>query len=111
MGTSATAPAPKLTLLQEFKFFLQKYNVVALAVAFIIGLAATQLVQALVNEIITPAILNPLLSRTGADWKTWKPGGIGIGPFFAAVLNFAIMAIVVFVVVKFVLREDATAKR
>jgi large conductance mechanosensitive channel len=43
-------------MMSEFKQFLKEYKVMGLAIAFIMGVAATTLVQSLVNNIIMPLI-------------------------------------------------------
>jgi len=45
-----------MSIIKEFKEFLKEYKVVGLAVAFIMGAAATNLVQSLVNDIIMPVV-------------------------------------------------------
>jgi len=98
--------------IQEFKEFLKKYQVLGLAVAFIIGVASTKLVTALVNDIIMP-ILSVLIP--GGDWRasTIEFGSVKIliGDFVGALIDFIIIALVVFLIVKLVMREDATQKR
>ena len=102
----------KKTLVQEFMEFLMKYQVIGLAVAFIIGAAATKMVTACVNDIIMPivAVLVP-----GGDWRTSileiGPIKFMVGDFVGAIIDFVIVALVVFLVVKFMMKEDATQKR
>lgn len=101
-----------MSFVNEFLEFLKKYQVVGLAVAFIIGAASTKLVSALVNDIVMPlvAILVP-----GGDWRKAVldigPIKFLIGDFAGALIDFVIVAVVVFFLVKFVMKEDATAKR
>ncbi|VVB56934.1 Large-conductance mechanosensitive channel [uncultured archaeon] len=96
----------------EFLDFLKKYQVVGLAVAFIMGAAAGKLVTALVNDLIMPivAVLTP-----GGDWKA---ATLALGPFkflvgdlAGALIDFLMVAGVVFLIVKIIMREDATLKR
>jgi large conductance mechanosensitive channel len=99
-------------LIQEFKEFLQEYKVVGVAVAFIMAAATTALVQSLVNNIIMP-LLSPLMP--GGDWQAAAlvagPFKIGWGPFLAALVNFLIIALVVFAIAKMVLKEEKAAKK
>ncbi|MFA4946383.1 MAG: MscL family protein [Candidatus Micrarchaeia archaeon] len=96
----------------EFKDFLKKYQVLGLAVAFIIGAASTKLVTAFVNDVVMPivAVLVP-----GGEWRTatFDVGSAKflVGDLAGALIDFLIVAFVVFSIVKFVMREDATAKR
>ena len=52
-------------IISEFRSFLKEYKIVGLAVAFIMGSAATTLVQSLVNNIVMP-VTTPFVS--GGDW-------------------------------------------
>jgi large conductance mechanosensitive channel len=88
-------------LVQEFKAFAFKGNVMDLAVGVIIGGAFGKIVSSLVEDVITPALLNPALKATGAeniaklDWN-----GVMYGNFLAAVINFLCIAFVLFLVIK-----------
>ena len=100
-------------MIQEFKEFLQEYKVMPLAIAFIIGGAVTVLVQSLVNDIIMP-VVTPLMP--GGDWQTatlrlTEDIVIGWGPFLAALINFVIIALVVFLIAKNILKEEKVAKK
>lgn len=52
----AEQPPVKKTMLQEFIDFLQKFGVIGLAIAFVIGQASSKLVTAIVTDVITPLI-------------------------------------------------------
>ena len=99
-------------IFKEFIDFLKEYKVVGLAIAFIIGAASTTLVKSLVNNIIMPMI-TPFLPA-GA-WRTATfslgPIKIGWGEFTAELINFVIIAIVVFVIAKAILREQKVTKK
>lgn len=98
-------------MIQEFKDFLKQYNVIGLAVAFIIGIAATTLVQSLVNNIVMPCI-TPFIPKGAWQTATFTIGPIvlGWGAFLGALINFLIIAIVVFIIVKKLLQEDKKKK-
>ena len=104
-------PVEKKGMVAEFMDFLMKYQVIGLAVAFIIGAAATKMVTAAVNDIIMPviAVLIP-----GGDWKKTElmlgPIKLLVGDFAGAIIDFIIIALVVFLIVKFMMKEDATKK-
>jgi len=90
-------------MLQEFKKFVLRGNVVDLAVGVIIGGAFGAIVNSLVADIITPLLLQPALKAAGAeDIASWKPGGLLIGKFIAAVISFIVIAFVLFLIVKLV---------
>ncbi len=99
-------------LISEFRDFLKEYKVIGLAVAFIMAFAANTLVKSLVDSIIMP-LVNPLIP--GGEWQTavWAigPFAIGWGPFLAALINFIILAFSVFLIVKFLIREDKPKKK
>ena len=87
--------------IKEFKEFALKGNVVDLAIAVIIGAAFSAIVSSLVEDIITPLILQPALNAAGVndlDKLTW--GAVKYGNFLAAVLKFLIIALVLFMVLK-----------
>ncbi len=50
------SPSQKKNMIQEFMDFLQKFGVIGLAIAFIIGQASSKLITALVTDIVTPLI-------------------------------------------------------
>ena len=99
-------------IVSDFADFLKKYQVIGLAVAFIIGAASTKLVTAVANDLVMP-IVGALVP--GGDWRaaTLQVGPVKflIGDFVGALIDFLIIALVVFVMVKFVMREGAAAKR
>ncbi len=101
-----------MAIVKEFSEFLKKYQVIGLAVAFIIGAASTKLVTALVNDIIMPIVA---VAVPGGEWRTAEliagPIKFLIGDFAGAVIDFLIIAAVVFLIVKMLMKEDATQKR
>ena len=101
-----------MELLAEFKEFLKEYKVVGLAVAFIVGAAATSLVTSLVNNIIMP-IITPFIPDGQWQTATFSIGPIiiGWGSFLAALINFIILAFVVFMIVKNIMKEEKVTKK
>jgi len=93
---------PKQTLWTEFKDFLSKYKIFGLAIAFIIGMYLGNLVQALVKDLLLPAIglLIPGLDNLAEG--TFEVGSqiFAYGDFLVALLTFAIVALLVFIAVK-----------
>jgi large conductance mechanosensitive channel len=76
-------------------------NVIELAVAVILGAAFTQIVDSLVSDIITPAILNPLLQAANVDnLSELAINGIKYGSFLAAVLSFVIVAFALYTIIR-----------
>ncbi len=88
-------------LVQEFKDFAFKGNVVDLAVAVIIGGAFGKIITSFVDDVITPLLLNPALKAAGAEniaQLTWN--GVKYGNFLSAILSFLVIALVLFMVIK-----------
>jgi large conductance mechanosensitive channel len=101
-----------MKIFKEFKEFLHEYKVVGLAVAFIMGVAITAVVKSLVDNIVMP-IITPFIP--GGAWQTATvklgPIVLGWGAFAGALLNFVIIALVVFMIAKMILKEDKVAKK
>ncbi|MBR3481625.1 MAG: large conductance mechanosensitive channel protein MscL, partial [Neisseriaceae bacterium] len=88
----------------EFKAFISRGNVMDMAVGIIIGGAFTAIVTSLVEKIINPLIT--LISGGGAVGEGWRiPVGdsgqfVDFGAFIAAIINFLLIAFVVFWLIK-----------
>lgn len=94
---------------QEFKAFLLKQNVMALAIGFILGAAIGKVVSALVTDLIMP-IVGLIMPST--DWKQWF-FAVGsqkflIGDFIGVLVDFVIIAFVVFVLGKALVKPTPT---
>ena len=87
----------KKGLIAEFKEFIMRGNVIDLAVAVVIGGAFTAIVNALVESIVNPIIT---LCTGSLDFESVKVGIFPIGILISAVINFLIIALVVFLMVK-----------
>jgi large conductance mechanosensitive channel len=88
-------------MIKEFKDFVMRGNVVDLAIGVIIGAAFGKIVASLVEDIITPVLLQPALKAAGAaSIETWAPGGVLLGKFIAATLGFIVIAFVLFLIIK-----------
>ena len=96
----------------EFRDFLREYKIVALAIAFVMGGATKELIKSLVDNIIMP-FFSPI--NQGLTWDTAVlnigPLAIKWGPFLSAVINFMILALVVFLFAKYVLKEEKVKKK
>ena len=87
--------------LSGFRDFIMRGNVVDLAVAVVIGAAFSKIVDSLVGDIITPAVLNPAMEAAGAEnIAELSAGGIQYGLFLAAVLNFLVIAFCLYIIVQ-----------
>ena len=91
-----------MAMLKEFKAFAMQGNVIDLAVGVIIGAAFSSIVTSLVDDIITPLLLKPALDA--AHLKRLDDltifGTVKYGSFISAVLNFIIIAFILFLVIK-----------
>ncbi|MBL7811063.1 MAG: large conductance mechanosensitive channel protein MscL [Bacteroidetes bacterium] len=89
----------------EFKEFINKGNVMDLAVAVIIGSAFQKIVDSLVNDIIMPIIA--MLGNMDNIEKL-VAGPFTYGKLMAAVINFILIALVLFIMVKAMNRAKST---
>ena len=85
----------------EFKKFIMRGNVIDLAVGVIIGGAFQAIVSSLVEDIVTP-LLGIILGKVDFSnlAATIGDASIGYGKFITAVINFFIMALVIFAIIK-----------
>ena len=101
-----------MSMIKEFMDFLQEYKVIALAIAFVIGVASTSLIKSLVDNIIMPIIT---VFIPGGAWRTATfalgPLVIGWGAFLGELINFVIIAFVVFMIAKKVMNEEKVTKK
>ena len=89
-------------LIKEFKDFAMKGNVVDLAVGVIIGGAFGKIVGSFIDDVITPLLLKPALEAahlTKLEELTVF-GSVRYGVFLSAVINFTIVAFVLFMIIK-----------
>lgn len=107
--------------MKEFKEFINKGNVLGLAVGVIIGGAFSTITTSLTNDVIMPivsiflggmdfssmSVMLPSVFPVAADAE---PNTLNYGNFISAVINFLILALVVFFIVKAVNRAMDTAK-
>jgi large conductance mechanosensitive channel len=85
-------------MLKEFKEFAIKGNVVDFAVGVIIAGAFGKIVASLVGDVVMP-LVNPMIP--GGDWRTIEVGpGVKLGIFLGTVVDFVVVAFVVFLMVK-----------
>ncbi|MFA5303907.1 MAG: MscL family protein [Candidatus Nanoarchaeia archaeon] len=99
-------------LILEFKEFLHDYKVMGLAIAFMMGAAINSLITSLVNDIIMPLITS--FVPEGA----WKEATLIIGPvvlnwgsFLSNLINFVIIALIIFLIAKIFFKEKKEAKK
>ena len=89
--------AAKSSLLGDFKNFIMKGNVLDLAVAVILGGAFAKIVESFIKDIITPAVLKPVLDAAKLnDIAELSFSGIKYGLFLSALINCLLVAVVIF---------------
>ena len=93
---------------KEFMSFLKEYGVIGLAIAVIMGGKVNALVTAVVDNLIMPLVG---LVLPDGGWQTWTVGPFGIGPILGALIDFLIVAWLVFWFAKKVLKEEKVAKK
>jgi large conductance mechanosensitive channel len=88
-------------MLKEFKEFVMRGNVLDLAVAVIIGGAFGKIVSSLVNDIIMP-LVGLVLGKVNFTDLAWTVGSASVkyGTFIQTIVDFLIVAFIIFLIVK-----------
>lgn len=93
-----------MKLISEFKEFISRGSVMDMAVGIIIGAAFTAIVTSFVSDIVQPFIVLITGGGTGVSGLVipvaGTPNGIDFGAFISAIINFLIIALVVFLLIK-----------
>src|SRR3954467_9837334 len=88
-------------MLQEFKTFVMRGNVIDLAVGVIIGGAFNKIVSSLIEDVITPLMLKPMLQAAHVSTlQEYVWHGSKIGLFLSSVITFVLTAFVLFLIIK-----------
>jgi large conductance mechanosensitive channel len=99
-------------MMREFMGFLKQYGVIGLAIAVIIGGKLNLLVTSVVNDLLTPLLFQPALKAAGvANIYQLGWNGIMYGKVVGAFIDFFIVAFIVFIFAKKVMKEETVAKR
>ena len=96
---------------EEFKTFILRGNVMDMAIGVIIGGAFANIVTALTNDFINPLINGIGGAEVGGQIKIYGGQVIKYGDFITAVINFIIMAFVLFILLKFVNKITSIGKK
>ncbi len=89
-------------MMSEFKAFAMKGNVVDLAIGVVIGAAFGKIVSSLIDDVITPLLLKPALEAAHLSKieELTAFGSVKYGVFLSAVINFIIVAFILFLIIK-----------
>lgn len=104
----------KSTFWSEFKAFIARGNVMDMAVGVIVGAAFKAIIDSLVNDLLMPIIGIFVKTDSFASLTAYVGGAeIHYGAFIAAIVNFLIMAFVLFLIVRTMnkVHEKAEAKK
>ncbi len=101
---------------KEFKEFISRGNVMDMAVGIIIGGAFTAIVTALVDNIIMPIISAIFGGVSFEQWNIVMGAGeeapvLGLGTFVAAIINFLLIALVIFLIIRAMNRAAEARKK
>ena len=99
-------------MLKQFVDFLKEYGVIGLAIAVIIGGKLNDFVGSLVNDLIMPLLLKPALQAANVDdIRKLSAGGILYGKVIGSGIDFLVVAFIVFLFAKMILKEEKVAKK
>ncbi|MCX6118253.1 MAG: MscL family protein [Proteobacteria bacterium] len=99
-------------MIKEFMEFLKHYGVIGLAIAVILGGKLNELVGSFVNDLLMPLVFKPALQLAQVDdIAKLQAGGVFYGKVIGSAIDFLIVAFIVFMFAKMVLKEDKVAKK
>jgi large conductance mechanosensitive channel len=97
---------------KEFVAFLKQYGVIGLAIAVIIGGKLNELVTSVVQDLLMPLIFMPALKAAHIDdIRKLSYNGILYGKVLGSFIDFIIIAYIVFLFAKLILKETTVTKR
>lgn len=99
-------------MVKEFVQFLKHYGVIGLAIAVIIGGKLNDFVTSLTSDLLMPLVFQPALRAANVDdIRKLSYNGILYGKVIGSALDFLIVALVVFLISKMILREQTVTKK
>jgi large conductance mechanosensitive channel len=99
-------------MFKEFLAFLKNYGVIGLAIAVIIGGKLNEFVTSVVQDLLMPLLFMPALKAANVDdIRKLSFNGILYGKVLGSAVDFLIVAFLVFMIAKTVLREEKVAKK
>lgn len=99
-------------MIKGFLQFLKEYKIVSLAVAFVMGEASSSLVSSLVKDVFLP-LAGPFLSVESWKDAAFHIGSVTIayGTFLADVINFVILAFLIFIIARKFLEMEKSERK
>ena len=87
---------------KEFKAFAMRGNVIDLAIGVVIGGALGKIVGSFIDDVLTPLLLKPALEAAHLSKleELTAFGSVKYGVFLASVINFVVVALVLFMIIK-----------
>jgi large conductance mechanosensitive channel len=105
-------PSKSKSLMQQFMEFLKTFGIIGLAIAFVIGAASSKLITAFVNDLINPIVGLALpsgslkeLAYSVTNSVTGATSTFAYGDLIANIIDFVIIAMLVFVMYKILSRN------
>ena len=99
-------------MIKEFVAFLKEYGVVGLAIAVIIGGKLNLLITSVVNDLLTPLIFQPALKAAGVDnIAELAYNGVLYGKVVSSLIDFLIVAFIIFMFAKKIMKEEVVTKK
>jgi large conductance mechanosensitive channel len=96
-----------MAFFKRFSGFLKEYRVIAISVAFIIGMVGFNFIQSFVNDIILP-LIRPLFPSQFVRWEdiafSIGSANIRIGSFMSSFLNLLLVLVLLFIFVDMILK-------
>lgn len=98
-------------MLKEFREFLEKFNVIPIAVGLVLALAFAPMVTSVVNLVLSIVGrvfgMDPNPDTGTYEFAAWNPGGLPVGDVINAFITFVMIAFVVFLIIKSLARAGA----
>lgn len=99
-------------MIKDFLLFLKNYGVIGLAIAVVIGGKLNDLVSSVVNDLLMPLLFQPALNAAHVeDIRLLQYNGVFYGKVIGAGIDFLIVALVVYAIAKFLLKEQTVSKK
>lgn len=100
-----------MSLTRDFLEFVKEYQILGLAIGFVIGAAVKDLVNASVDDILMPLVG---IFLPGGNWETATlqlfSAELRIGHFLGAAIDSTLIALILFLFVRYILRKEEVEK-